>query len=323
VPLQVGQPFNPYGLFVGIYIPDALVRNTNVSAGAKIAYGRLARYAGADGDCHPSIKALAREIGVQERQAQRYLAELERNSFIRPVPRFKGPNIRDTNGFVFLWHESLSESIRNTTPSVSHSTPPPVSAKTPPPASDVTPKETHGKEGHREQSPSSSPSASTPPSPTPSHNANELDDEKPKSEKAELIDLIRGSTGQPPDRRLFRDITEALELRGVPLREYLDDIRPRLGRLKHPPRPGFFRHHATSWRDSRPVEKPVEPVSREPSRCPVCSGSGRTPNGYCTCTMGQDLMKVESRARKKSGGNAGKEAATSAVASQASSRSAL
>src|ERR1039458_9164926 len=39
--LEVGQPFNPFGLFTGIFIPDALVRSTAVSAGATLTYGRF------------------------------------------------------------------------------------------------------------------------------------------------------------------------------------------------------------------------------------------------------------------------------------------
>jgi hypothetical protein len=33
--LQVGQPFNPFRLFTGIFIPEALVRSSLVSPGAK------------------------------------------------------------------------------------------------------------------------------------------------------------------------------------------------------------------------------------------------------------------------------------------------
>src|ERR1022692_92146 len=54
--LEVGQPFNPFGLFTGIFIPDALVRSTIISPGAKLVYGRLARYAGQDGRCYPAVE---------------------------------------------------------------------------------------------------------------------------------------------------------------------------------------------------------------------------------------------------------------------------
>jgi hypothetical protein len=49
VSLEVGLPFNPFGLFNGIFIPEALVRARGISLGAKIIFGRLARYAGEDG----------------------------------------------------------------------------------------------------------------------------------------------------------------------------------------------------------------------------------------------------------------------------------
>ena len=45
--LQIGEPFNPFRFFNGIFVPEALVRTKLVSAGAKLAYGRLVRYAGA------------------------------------------------------------------------------------------------------------------------------------------------------------------------------------------------------------------------------------------------------------------------------------
>jgi hypothetical protein len=35
--LRVGQPFNPFGFFTGISIPEALVRSDLVSPGAKMA----------------------------------------------------------------------------------------------------------------------------------------------------------------------------------------------------------------------------------------------------------------------------------------------
>src|SRR5215470_4700366 len=60
---RVGQAFNPYGLFTGIFIPEALVKCQSSSAGAKLAFGRLARYGGQDGHCYPAVSTLATEIG--------------------------------------------------------------------------------------------------------------------------------------------------------------------------------------------------------------------------------------------------------------------
>jgi len=133
-----------------------------------------------------------------------------------------------------------------------------------------------------------------PPSPTPSPSATRSDDDQPRTEKAELIELIRQAAGEPADRRLIRDIGDSLELRSVPLREYLDDIRPRLLRLKHRPRAGFFLNHAREWRDSRPAQLPAQPIRSE-ARCSHCRGTGRTRAGYCTCSMGKELERVERR----------------------------
>jgi hypothetical protein len=106
VSLQVGQPFNPFGLFNGIFIPDALSRATGVSPGAKIAYGRLTRYAGSDGNCYPSVPTLAIEIGSSVRQTQRYLTELESVELLRRTARMGGSG-QTSNSYVFLWHSLL------------------------------------------------------------------------------------------------------------------------------------------------------------------------------------------------------------------------
>jgi len=88
VGLQQGQPFNPYRMFTGLFIPEGLARCDWITAGAKLAWGRLARYAGHDGRCHPTTKTLGEEIGVGERQAQKEVSELERKKLIRRVSRF-------------------------------------------------------------------------------------------------------------------------------------------------------------------------------------------------------------------------------------------
>jgi alkylated DNA nucleotide flippase Atl1 len=118
--LQVGQPFNPFRIFVGIFIPDALVRSNVISAGAKLTYGRLARYAGQDGKCYPAVETLAAEIGLGARQVQRYLAELERVHLIRRVVRYAG-HAQTSNGFEFLWHEMFQQGMKDLSPEgVSH-----------------------------------------------------------------------------------------------------------------------------------------------------------------------------------------------------------
>jgi hypothetical protein len=113
VGFRIGQPFNPFGLFNGIWIAEALVRAKSVSAGAKITYGRLARYAGRDGNCNPSVPTLAGEIGMSVRQTQNYLAELERKELIRRIPRISESG-QTTNAYVFLWHPLFEEGVTKT-----------------------------------------------------------------------------------------------------------------------------------------------------------------------------------------------------------------
>src|ERR1022692_3471771 len=67
---RVGQTFNPFRLFTGIFIPEAMVRYPHLSPSSKLAYGRLVRYAGEDGRCFPAVKTLAKEIGLRERRTR-------------------------------------------------------------------------------------------------------------------------------------------------------------------------------------------------------------------------------------------------------------
>ena len=108
VSLQVGHPFNPYRMFTGLFIPEGLARCPWISAGAKLAWGRLARYAGQNGWCYPTKKTVGEEIGVGPRQAQKYIAELERCRLVRRVSRFTGRG-QTSNAYEFLWHEIFEE----------------------------------------------------------------------------------------------------------------------------------------------------------------------------------------------------------------------
>ena len=112
VSLQPGDVFNPFRMFTGVFIPEGLVRCDWISAGAKLAWGRLARYAGEDGRCYPTVKNLAAEIGLCERQGQKYLAELERARLIRRVYRFNDKG-QTSNEFEFLWHAVFTQGVND------------------------------------------------------------------------------------------------------------------------------------------------------------------------------------------------------------------
>jgi hypothetical protein len=114
-PLQPGEPFNPYRMFVGLFIPEGLARSRSVSAGAKLIWGRLARYAGEDGRCYPTMKSLGLEVGIGGRQAQKYVVELEKAKLIRRVSRFTA-RAQTSNAFEFLWHELFETALNYRSP---------------------------------------------------------------------------------------------------------------------------------------------------------------------------------------------------------------
>ncbi len=102
--MKPGEPFNPFKMFTGIFVPEAIVRCRELLPGAKLCYGRLVRYAGEDGRCDPSLATLGRELGVSRDQAKRYMRELAAKSLIRVKRRKAKAGDNDTSTVVFLWH---------------------------------------------------------------------------------------------------------------------------------------------------------------------------------------------------------------------------
>ena len=71
LPLQIGDAFNPFQLFIGAMIPSAVLRNPDLSPSAKLVFARLAQFAGRQGKAWPSDQTLGREVGLGDRQARR------------------------------------------------------------------------------------------------------------------------------------------------------------------------------------------------------------------------------------------------------------
>ena len=105
--LRVGQPFNPYKLYCGSFIPEPISKYRGLSPGAKVIYGRLCRYAGEDGSAFPAVPTLADETGIGETQARGYVKELEQQRFInvdRENRHYRKNGSGGSNGYTFLWH---------------------------------------------------------------------------------------------------------------------------------------------------------------------------------------------------------------------------
>jgi hypothetical protein len=98
-PFFIGQEFRPFGLFRGAFVPEAVCRCRCLSMGAKLVFGRLCRFAGADGRAFPSVATLGAELGISAQQARRYIRELEVEHFIA-AKRQPGRSSR----YAFLWH---------------------------------------------------------------------------------------------------------------------------------------------------------------------------------------------------------------------------
>src|SRR5215510_6169094 len=100
-----GQRFNPYRLFVGSFLPNWLMRRTEISQGAKLCYARLSQYAGEHGSAYPSQPVLAQELGVKVRQVRSYLNELETVDLIESEQL----GLSQTNRYYFLVHPWMLE----------------------------------------------------------------------------------------------------------------------------------------------------------------------------------------------------------------------
>ena len=107
--VKVGERFNPYKRFLGVFIPEPICKYRGLSPGAEVIYGRLCRYSG-NGDVYPATETLADEVGISERQAREYIRELERAKFIEvdhENKRYRKDGSGGTNTYFFLWHAAF------------------------------------------------------------------------------------------------------------------------------------------------------------------------------------------------------------------------
>jgi len=63
--------------------PYLVMRDKQLSPGARLTYAFLLMYAWQEGSCFPGQARLAKDIGVSERHLQRYLYELRDSKYIQ------------------------------------------------------------------------------------------------------------------------------------------------------------------------------------------------------------------------------------------------
>ncbi len=113
-------------------IPNAILRATGISAGAKMLYGLLLSYAWQAAVCWPNQATLSSDAGCSVRNVQRWLAELEDAAFIKihqqglnrpnlyeilPIPTAPGAAVPDTTN---LSHPDTTDSSRLEATRLSH-----------------------------------------------------------------------------------------------------------------------------------------------------------------------------------------------------------
>lgn len=100
---------NPNRKSDGSLIPNWLkIRNTTeICQGSKLCYGELLRH-GYSGRCFPRLEVLAAELGVNRKQAQRYIKNLKDLKLIE-IEEHPG----HSNHYFFLLHEWMIEECQD------------------------------------------------------------------------------------------------------------------------------------------------------------------------------------------------------------------
>lgn len=103
---QSADEINPRDLWYGVWVPNWLLRRTEVSNGAKLCYARLCRYFNPHTkQCNPKHETIAEELGVTSRTVRIYLNELVEHKLIRS--KRSG---RRANNYGFLRHKWFVDS---------------------------------------------------------------------------------------------------------------------------------------------------------------------------------------------------------------------
>jgi len=107
--IKTGDTYNPWKVFVGLYIPNCIAETTELSQSAKLCFGRLCQFAGANGKCFPKQTTLAKSIGVKSiKQVQRCLMELEKHKLIvREKPKGIDKLKHKPDTYYFVWNNKL------------------------------------------------------------------------------------------------------------------------------------------------------------------------------------------------------------------------
>lgn len=97
----IGNEFNPYGLFHGLFIPNCIAQSTYLSDQEKLLMGRLYQYAGRNGKAFPKRTVLAQELAWNLRKLDRNIQALKNKGLIKTTQAdATAPSV-----YWFLWHK--------------------------------------------------------------------------------------------------------------------------------------------------------------------------------------------------------------------------
>lgn len=76
------EGFDPVAAGGFTQVPNVILKNADLSVGAKLAYAMLLSYAWQNDYCFPGQDTLAEDMGSGKRSVVRYIDELERNGYV-------------------------------------------------------------------------------------------------------------------------------------------------------------------------------------------------------------------------------------------------
>jgi DNA-binding transcriptional ArsR family regulator len=87
-------------------VPNFILESKEISAGAKLTYAMLLKYARELDECFPGQDRLARDMGNGERSVRRWLKELEKAGLISIKQRGQGrPNLYTVHLKASFWRK--------------------------------------------------------------------------------------------------------------------------------------------------------------------------------------------------------------------------
>ena len=85
-------------------VPNFILESTEISAGAKLTYAMLLKYAREQDECFPGQDRLGRDMGHGERSVRRWLKELKKAGLVSIKQRGQGrPNLYTVHIKASFW----------------------------------------------------------------------------------------------------------------------------------------------------------------------------------------------------------------------------